>query len=188
VNTTLRVVDERGDWIQVEFQDPQYGRRVGYVEAAKVRVLRPEQAPMDLSVSSPATAAPPSSGGYSTPSQNPTSLLALGKRVYVVPVPGKDFNEDMAAELRAWGRWNVVESQSDADIIVRMDLGGSGGWGRGSMVVTIQPADGGPTLWKSKKQSGTRTVFHGYASPYRRALEGIMIQMKDASANWPRTP
>jgi hypothetical protein len=51
VNTRLRVLEEEKDgWIRVEFQDPQFGRRVGYIEAKNVRVTRPEQIPMDLSV------------------------------------------------------------------------------------------------------------------------------------------
>ncbi len=58
VGTTLRVLEETGDWLQVEFQDPQYGRRIGHVQAKNVRVNRPEQVPMDLSIKPPATAAP----------------------------------------------------------------------------------------------------------------------------------
>jgi hypothetical protein len=36
--TRLRVLDEGGDWVHVEFDDPQYGRRVGYVQRALVRI------------------------------------------------------------------------------------------------------------------------------------------------------
>lgn len=50
VNTTLKVLEETGDWIRVEFQDPQFGRRVGYVQARNVRVSRAEQVPIDLSI------------------------------------------------------------------------------------------------------------------------------------------
>jgi hypothetical protein len=54
VNTRLRVVDEEKDgWLRVEFQDPQFGRRVGYIEARNVRVIMPEQVPLDLSVTRP---------------------------------------------------------------------------------------------------------------------------------------
>jgi hypothetical protein len=48
--TVFRVLGERGDWVQVEFQDPQYGPRVGWVERRLIRMERPELKPMDLSV------------------------------------------------------------------------------------------------------------------------------------------
>jgi hypothetical protein len=38
VGTRLRIIDEKGDWLHVEFQDRQYGRRVGYIQRAFVRV------------------------------------------------------------------------------------------------------------------------------------------------------
>jgi hypothetical protein len=193
VNTTLQVVEDRGDWLKVEFQDPQYGRSVGFVQTNKIRVVHPERGPMDLSVapSTPAVAAGDSTSTEALSSSNgqmltKTSLLRRGSRVYVLPIPGKDFNEDMETELTTWSRWTIVKSQSEADIVVRMDLSGSGLMGRGGMMVSILPAAGGPMLWQSKAQTGNRTVFHGYASPYRRALEGIMKQMKEASEQWPQ--
>jgi hypothetical protein len=36
--TRLRIIDQSADWVHVEFDDPQYGRRVGYVQKAFVRV------------------------------------------------------------------------------------------------------------------------------------------------------
>ena len=36
--TRLRVLDQTGDWLHVEFEDRQYGRRVGYVQKAFARV------------------------------------------------------------------------------------------------------------------------------------------------------
>jgi hypothetical protein len=37
VGTRLRVLDQTNDWVHVEFQDRQYGRRVGYIQKAFVR-------------------------------------------------------------------------------------------------------------------------------------------------------
>ena len=48
--TVLTVVGEDGDWLQVQFQDPQWGLRIGWVLKAKVLISRPELQPMDLSV------------------------------------------------------------------------------------------------------------------------------------------
>jgi hypothetical protein len=36
--TRLRIIDQTADWVHVEFDDPQYGRRVGYVQKAFVRI------------------------------------------------------------------------------------------------------------------------------------------------------
>ena len=49
--TALKVLSEDGGWIEVEFNDPQFGRRVGWVEKKLLRISRPELEPMDLSVS-----------------------------------------------------------------------------------------------------------------------------------------
>lgn len=58
VNTVLQVLEEQGGWVQVQFQDPQYGRRVGWVEAKHLRIERPELQPMDLSVLPPPSSQP----------------------------------------------------------------------------------------------------------------------------------
>ena len=54
--TRLEVLKEEGEWIEVAFNDPQYGRRVGWVQAKLIRISRPELQPMDLSVTSPSPA------------------------------------------------------------------------------------------------------------------------------------
>jgi hypothetical protein len=48
--TVLRVMGQEGDWFQVEFNDPQWGPRVGWVQRTYVEVRVPELEPMDLSV------------------------------------------------------------------------------------------------------------------------------------------
>lgn len=50
-NTRLRVLEETPDgWVKVEFRDPQFGMRIGFVEARHLKIRRPELDPMDLSV------------------------------------------------------------------------------------------------------------------------------------------
>jgi hypothetical protein len=50
--TTLRVLEVKDEWVQVEFADPQLGRRQGYVQARFVKLSPdPNLQPMDLSVS-----------------------------------------------------------------------------------------------------------------------------------------
>lgn len=72
VGTSLEVLGEEGDWLNVRFRDPQFGPRVGYVETRFVRVIRPETQPLDLSV--PERAAQPA------PPQQPVSTRAARER------------------------------------------------------------------------------------------------------------
>jgi len=53
VGTVLKVVGQEGEWLQVQFQDPQLGERTGWVRSEFVTVRRPELEPMDLSVKAP---------------------------------------------------------------------------------------------------------------------------------------
>jgi hypothetical protein len=65
VGTLLKVVGQDGEWLRIEFQDPQWGRRTGWVRASAVTVSRPELQPMDLSIrETPATPATPAGGQY----------------------------------------------------------------------------------------------------------------------------
>ena len=52
--TLLKVLKEDAEWVEVEFNDPQYGRRVGWVQGKLLRIARPELQPMDLSIKDPA--------------------------------------------------------------------------------------------------------------------------------------
>lgn len=75
VHTDLRVLAEEGDWLRVEFRDPQFGPRVGYVERRKVRVYRTEPRPADLSgrerASDPSTPHPSPARPPQSPAQGP---------------------------------------------------------------------------------------------------------------------
>lgn len=53
-NTRLRVIEEGPEgWVKVEFQDPQFGLRVGYIQASHITIKRPQLEPMDLSIRKP---------------------------------------------------------------------------------------------------------------------------------------
>lgn len=58
--TSFVVIAEQGDWTQVQFEDPQWGRRVGFVATKDLRFRRSALQPMDLSVKpgAPASATP----------------------------------------------------------------------------------------------------------------------------------
>jgi hypothetical protein len=60
VGSRLRVLSTEGDWVQVEYNDPQLGRRVGWVLRHYISLTSHDLRPMDLSVpeASPAPPAP----------------------------------------------------------------------------------------------------------------------------------
>jgi hypothetical protein len=36
--TSIRILEQKGDWVQIEFNDAQFGRRVGYVQSKFVQL------------------------------------------------------------------------------------------------------------------------------------------------------
>lgn len=103
--------------------------------------------------------------------------VAKDNAVYVEPA-NKDADVAIVEEIQKWGRWRVVADETEAHIIVRLRASGSGAWGLGHIQAFILDAKTKETIWTSKNQKGTRNIFHGYASPFRRAAEGIVKQMK----------
>jgi hypothetical protein len=103
-------------------------------------------------------------------------LLAAGKNVFVEKAE-HDVDVAMLGELKKWNRWKIVADESEADLLVRMRVSGSAAWGIGHVQASILDAKTKKTLYPSKEQRGTRTLFHGYASPYSRAISGIVKQM-----------
>ena len=79
--TVFTVVAEEGDWTKVQFKDPQWGIRVGYVQTRLLRIARPELAPMDLSVGPPDTA----------PAPGPAASAADAPRPWEMPEPARSF-------------------------------------------------------------------------------------------------
>jgi len=58
VGTVLTVLSEQPNWVQVEFKDPQFGLRWGWVERSLVTLSAGALEPMDLSVGRPAPVDP----------------------------------------------------------------------------------------------------------------------------------
>jgi hypothetical protein len=105
VNTLLRVVEDAGEWYRVEFQDPQYGIRTGYIQAKQVRVERPELKPMELSVTKPA------------PSTDPVNLQAGANTEPKVAAQLRDDKPAASASSRrrTWVDVNFGLAMSGAD-------------------------------------------------------------------------
>jgi hypothetical protein len=73
VNTVLDVVGRQGSWLNVWFQDPVYGRRVGYIEARFIRreplpqpPAAPVSAPVVQAARTPVLFIPPMDDGFET--------------------------------------------------------------------------------------------------------------------------
>jgi Bacterial SH3 domain len=69
VGTRLRVLSTEGDWVQVEYNDPQLGRRVGWVLRHYISLTSHDLRPMDLSVPE----APPAPPAPVQPTAVPTA-------------------------------------------------------------------------------------------------------------------
>jgi hypothetical protein len=104
-------------------------------------------------------------------------LLAAGKTVFVEKAE-KDADVAMLGELKKWNHWKIVADESEADLLVRLRVSGSAAWGIGHVQASVLDAKTKKTLYTSKEQKGTRTLFHGYASPFKRAISGIVKQMQ----------
>jgi len=50
IGTVLKVTGQDGEWVQVQFDDPQWGRRTGWVEKKLISYVDESLKPMDLSV------------------------------------------------------------------------------------------------------------------------------------------
>jgi hypothetical protein len=112
------------------------------------------------------------------PIQNQPDSLLLSAQTVFVEKAEQDADVAMLGELKDWGRWKIAADESEADLIIRLRVSGSAIWGVGHIQASILDAKTKKTLYTSKEQRGTRTIFHGYASPFRRAISGIVKQMR----------
>lgn len=111
----------------------------------------------------------------------PGSPLAPGRRIYVVRGAERDDLADLVTdELKAWGRWPVVDHQDEADLFAT--VGGKGSNQKGTVTLTITRTLAGPTLWQST-DSGRRWLG---TSGFVRALAVIIERLKEASDRWPQ--
>ena len=72
--TPLMLLAQKGDWYQVTFDDPQLGRRTGWMEARFVRVRPPDTAPSDAPAAGAPVAPPPTAPRTTAPRPSRTPL------------------------------------------------------------------------------------------------------------------
>jgi hypothetical protein len=78
VGTRLRVIATDGDWAQVEYNDPQLGRSIGWVLPHYISRMSDDLRPMDLSVPDAPAEAPRTTNSPEPPSAVPmTSAVAF---------------------------------------------------------------------------------------------------------------
>ena len=105
VGTRLRVLSTDRDWVQVEYNDPQLGRRVGWVLLHYVSLTSDDLRPMDLSVPEARPAPPALEQPTAAPTAPATSIpfprweTSLGWSFLHVPAEFLEMNS-------AFG-WNV---------------------------------------------------------------------------------
>jgi hypothetical protein len=83
--TLLKVLGEKDDWLQVEFNDPQYGPRLGWIQKKFVVVDDPALRPMDLSVPKE-TVKPPAASAVAKPT-TPSGAPPSPERAIQAPAP-----------------------------------------------------------------------------------------------------
>jgi hypothetical protein len=113
--TLLRVLKREGDWVQVEFHDPQWGPRVGWVQVSLVRISNPELEPMDLSVRPQQPAAPAPRERSDAPRPQASTYF----RQHIVGRSGLTFGTATAV---------LVGVEYSADVVPVMQVYGSFDW------------------------------------------------------------
>ena len=99
VGTVLRIVSEDRDWVQVQFNDPQWGLRTGWVRATLLDMPRSETTPMDLSIRNTGMAPSPAMPLAPQPTFVPRSraIEQSDLRVHTVGRAGATFGTATAA-------------------------------------------------------------------------------------------
>jgi hypothetical protein len=91
--SALRAIERSGEWYNVEFQDPEYGRRVGYIQAKYVQVPATRGLePVDVSV-------PEASRSEQPRTTTPVEL----PRAPIQPPSGRTAHNGMPTKYKVWG-------------------------------------------------------------------------------------
>jgi hypothetical protein len=125
--TLLRVLGEKDDWLQVEFNDPQYGQRLGWIQKKFVTVDDPALRPMDLSV--PRETVKPSTPSPSTVAKPATTAVAAPptERANQAPVPpAATTSASTQGKSRSMGFFVGVNYEGNGAVVEDIDGADSG--------------------------------------------------------------
>jgi hypothetical protein len=87
VGSVLNVIAVEGEWYRIEFQDPEFGRSVGYIEKRHVNVqVSAPQSAVDLSIAEPQRAATKAQEQAPAPqAASPIKVYSQGPTLYINP-------------------------------------------------------------------------------------------------------
>jgi hypothetical protein len=114
VGTLLKVLGEKDDWLQVEFNDPQYGQRLGWIQKKFVTVDDPALRPMDLSVPKE-TAKPATTSVAAPPTERANQAPVPPAAVTSASPQGKSRSMGFFVGVNYEGNGAVVEDIDGAD-------------------------------------------------------------------------
>lgn len=112
--TTLRVIGEKDDWLQVEFNDPQYGARLGWIQKKFVKVEDPALRPMDLSVVKEEIKPAPAPAPGPRRQANVSAPVGAAASSQVIP-QGKSRSRGFFVGVGLEGNGVVVEGSDEAE-------------------------------------------------------------------------
>jgi hypothetical protein len=109
----------------------------------------------------------------------PAERLGRSRTIYVARGAERDDLADLVkTALSNFGRWTVVETPEQADLVAR--VGGKGSNRKGTVWLTIADNRDGRTLWHSED---TGRAWH--QSGFVRALNVIIERLEETSLRWP---
>lgn len=113
--SVLRLLEDSGEWCQVEFQDPQFGRRVGYIQSKFVRISDPKLDPVDVSIQRDSATSPPT--------RQPSAVAVPGRPAQPIQPRQTAQTPNISPRLvdRGWIDVDVarLESRQDAQTLTR---------------------------------------------------------------------
>jgi hypothetical protein len=181
VGTSLRVLKlevwatEQGEWAQVEFNDPQFGRRVGWVQTKNIQIADPSLQPMDLSVKDASPRAAPAQAARTATQADPAQPDERDDftRIYDFPME----TVFVAGAQVAAMKWNVTHSDKDTGIISFKTGMNMRTWKGFEMTAVCIPLDGGKTqvsVRPQRRESGQLFSWkegNRIASTFHKELE-----------------
>jgi hypothetical protein len=167
----LKVLAQDGDWFQVQFEDPQWGRRTGWVQGKHVSVTNESLKPMDLSVRETPVVVPPAivTPAASVAVERTMSVPVAGRvrSIYIdgfdrMVGPERKVASCLTEKMQAQGPFTFPETSAGADAVLTMQSHIPKGssrvlWGSAPAVIATLRATSGATIWQgtNKYRKGT---------------------------------
>jgi len=127
IGTVLKVTGQDGEWVQVQFEDPQWGRRTGWVEKKLVSYVDGSLKPMDLSVREGSQSLHALSQAHQDPESPPLSHYAIEQGTTELQLSGSFTATSDAGETR----WvSIVDATVGFFLTPHIEFGGNVGFAK----------------------------------------------------------